>query len=169
MISTHTISPQQWAVYKEARLKALKDSPDAFGSTWQAESARSDESWFNQVSGAFSGSTDRGIFAFKDAHVCGLVWCQLSMAQPGIANLYQMWVDPQARGCGIGRTLLNEATAWAQNKGATHIRLTVTVAQSPAMQLYRSYGFYPVGEPTAMRDGSELMVQTMEVALVHGV
>lgn len=130
---------------------------------------RSDQSWINQISEAFSGNTDRAIFAFKDAHLCGMIWCKLSMAQPFIANLYQMWVDPEARGYGIGRALLNEATAWARNKDATHIRLTVTVAQSPAMQLYRSHGFYPVGEATPMRDGSELMAQAMEVALLHGV
>ena len=167
MITTRAIHPQEWAQYKAVRLSALKDAPDAFGSTWGTESARTDESWFNQINAASAGTTDRAIFAVKGEHICGLLWCKLSTTRPVVASLYQMWVDPNARGLGIGRALLKDATDWACSKGAECIRLGVMAAESPAMHLYRSHGFTPVGEATLLRDDSQLMVQAMEMALVR--
>ena len=128
------------------------------------EAARTDESWREQIGSAASGSRDRALFAFHGKEVCGLAWCQLSATQAGVAHLYQMWVDPAARGLGVGHALLTEATDWARSQGVHHIRLGVTVAQSPAMRLYRSHGFYPVGDPEPLREGSPTMAQTMEMA-----
>lgn len=48
-----------------------------------------------------------------------------------------MWVDPVSRGVGAGRALLARAIAWAEGRGAQLIRLGVTIADTPAMRLYR--------------------------------
>ena len=167
MISIRTIAPHQWPQYREVRLRALRDSPDAFCSTWETEAARTDESWLTQIGAAASGGANHAIFAFNGEHVCGLVWCQLSATQPGVAHIYQMWVDPAARGLGVGRDLLSDAIAWARSQGMRHVRLGVTVAESPAMKLYRSHGFYPVGDAAPLREASHLMVQTMELELAR--
>lgn len=167
MISIRPIAPHQWPQYRDVRLRALQDSPDAFGSTWEAEAARTDESWRTQLGSAASGNRDRAVFAFQGEDPCGLAWCQLSAAQSGVAHIYQMWVDPAARGLGIGRALLSDVTAWTRSQGLGHIRLGVTVAESPAMKLYRSHGFYPVGGAAPLREGSPLMVQTLEMKSVR--
>lgn len=79
-----------------------------------------------------------------------------------------MWVDPAARGMGAGRALLAEAIVWARSKGAEQARLGVTVAESPAMHLYKSHGFYPVGKAEPLREGSQLWVQDMVLDLGTG-
>lgn len=163
MISIRPIAPHEWPEYRDIRLQALRDSPDAFGSTWEAEAARTDESWSTRITSAASGDTDRALFAVNGEEVCGLVWCKLSVAEPGVADIYQMWVDPAARGLGVGRALLRQALAWAQGRGMHRVRLGVTDADSPAMRLYRSHGFGPVGEIELLREGSELMAQAMEL------
>jgi ribosomal protein S18 acetylase RimI-like enzyme len=163
LISVRPIAPYEWQKYRDIRLQALQDAPDAFGSTWAAEAAQADEHWSARIAAAAASDTDRALFVVNGEAVCGLVWCKLSAAEPGVADIYQMWVAPAARGLGAGRALLDHALAWAKSRGAQRIRLGVTVADSPAMQLYRSHGFSPVGEPEPLRAGSALMAQAMEL------
>ncbi|MDR0213005.1 MAG: GNAT family N-acetyltransferase [Comamonas sp.] len=163
MISIRPIAPHEWAQYRDLRLKALQDAPCAFGSTWEAEARKTDESWRAQIASAASGDMDLALFAFNKAQACGLVWCKLSATESGVAHIYQMWVHPAARGLGAGNALLTQALAWAKSHGARCVRLGVTHADSPAMRLYRAHGFRPVGDMEPLREGSELMAQAMEL------
>ena len=44
-----TFAQHEWAVYKDLRLRALADSPDAFGSTLAKEQNRSDAEWASRL------------------------------------------------------------------------------------------------------------------------
>lgn len=163
MISVRPIAPHEWQKYRDIRLQALQDAPDAFGSTWAAEAAQADDHWSARIAAATASDMDRALFVVNGKAVCGLVWCKLSAAEPGVADIYQMWVAPTARGLGAGRALLSQALAWAKNRGAQRVRLGVMVADSPAMHLYRSHGFAPMGQPEPLRAGAALMAQAMEL------
>ena len=67
-----------------------------------------------------------------------------------------MWVDPEARGRGVGRALLEAAEAWGRDRGCTAASLSVTAGNSPAERLYRQAGYEPTGESEPLRDGSTL-------------
>ena len=147
------------------RLRALLDSPNAFGSTYEAEAERADAMWSARIAAATSSGKDRVLFAFNREDVCGLVWCKLSATERAVANVFQMWVDPVSRGMGAGRALLKEAVAWADSLGVTCIFLGATAAETPAMRLYVACGFRPVGVLEPLRENSSLMVQSMSLAL----
>ena len=184
-----------WQLYRSLRLRALRDSPDAFGSTFVAERQRTDADWQARAHQAAARASDAAWFALTgmgqaSAHsvdhvhhesaanelhanpdgsqACGLVWCQRAADQAGLALLFQMWVAPEARACGAGAALLNAAIDWAQAGGATHMRLGATVAQgqhSAAMGLYLSRGFRAQGLPMPLRELSPLRVQTLVLNL----
>jgi len=162
MISLRAIALDEWPLYRDVRLQALLESPDAFGSTYGAEVDRTDEAWSSRVSAALTSGNDRALFARSNGEVCGLVWCKLSALEPERADIYQMWVAPASRGQGVGRALLGEAVAWATANGAKRICLGVTVGDTPAMRLYRGFGFVPSGPVEPLREGSTLMSQPME-------
>lgn len=164
LISIRPIAAHEWQKYREIRLRALQDAPDAFGSTWEQEGVWKDEIWSTRIAAAARGNTSRGFFAFQEDQVCGLVWCKLSDEDPGVADLYQMWVDPASRGLGVGRSLLTHALAWTSSAGMRRVRLGVTAADSPARRLYESIGFRAAGELEALRVGSDLKVQAMALA-----
>jgi len=64
-----------------------------------------------------------------------------------------------------GRALLQQCIAWAKGKTVRHVHLSVTKGESPAIQLYKSQGFYPVEEPEFLRPGSDLQAQKMQLDL----
>jgi carbonic anhydrase len=65
---------------------------------------------------------------------------------PKGADLSRLWVDPRARGVGVGRALLREVDALAVRLGHRHLRLEVAPAIMPAaMRLSRADGFEEVG------------------------
>lgn len=162
MITLQAIDPGEWRTYRDVRLQALRDSPDAFGSTYGEEADRPDEAWQARLAAASASGQDKALFARCGGTVCGLVWCKLSAREPGRADLYQMWVAPASRGQGVGRALLDEAIEWATLGGAQRICLGVTVADTPAMRLYRAAGFRPFGPEEPLREGSSLRSQPME-------
>lgn len=165
MISVQPIKTNEWRKYRDLRLRALRDSPNAFGSTYEAEETRTDDMWGSRVDAATSSEIDCALFAHNHEIVCGLVWCKLSITDPGTADIYQMWVDPAARGLGAGHALLDAAVTWARKMDACRVRLGVTDADSPAMRLYKSYGFRQIGNMEPLRDGSQFKVQTLELNL----
>lgn len=165
VISVRRIEANEWRKYRDLRLRALHDSPHAFGSTYEAEKTRKNGTWMSQIGAAASSGMDCALFAEQHGTACGLVWCKLSVSDPGMADIYQMWVDPAARGSGAGYALLDAAVTWAKKTGARRVRLGVTDADSPAMRLYKSYGFHQTGGTWPLRDGSPLKARTLELEL----
>ncbi len=168
MISIRPVDPHEWPQYRDIRLRALRDAPDAFGSTWAAEAARADADWAARLQAAAAGGWDRVLFAVNGEQACGLVWCKLCADEPGVADLFQMWVDPAARGRGAGQALLAQAVAWAWQMGMRRVRLGVTAADSPAMRLYLAHGFRAQGGLQPLREGSGLQVQAMALDRAGG-
>lgn len=159
------LRPDEWPLYREIRLRALQDAPDAFGSTFAAEQARPDALWASRLAAAATSGQDLALVAEDAGAAMGLAWCKLAAAEPGVADVFQMWVAPGARGRGLGAALLDACIAFARASGVQSLRLGVTLAESPAMRLYRSRGFEAVGAPEPLREGSGLMAQTMRLAL----
>ena len=159
-----TFAHHEWAIYKDLRLRALADSPDAFGSTLAKEQSRSDAEWANRLATGVN-SWDLPLMAEVDGEPIGLAWGRIEKPTPDVANLYQMWVAPSHRCLGAGRMLLEAVIAWARAKNASYLELGVTCGDSPARRLYTRAGFEPVGQPQLFRPGSELMGQMMRLKL----
>ena len=62
----------------------------------------------------------------------------------GTADVKRMWVDPSARGLGLGRRMLVELEAQARAHGVRLLRLETNRALAEAIALYRAVGFEEV-------------------------
>ena len=60
---------------------------------------------------------------------------------PAMVNVMGIAVSDSCRRCGIGRQLLAAAEAWAQERGASSIRLVSGAQRTEAHAFYRSCGF----------------------------
>src|SRR4030067_246818 len=84
----------EWRTYKDLRLRALADSPDAFGSTLAAEQDSSDLDWSSRLASGAGSGLDLPLVAEVDGEPVGLAWGRIDRSDPGLAYLYQRWVAP---------------------------------------------------------------------------
>jgi ribosomal protein S18 acetylase RimI-like enzyme len=159
------LNESDWPGYRNLRLQALSDDPDAFAGTYEDAIRYSDKDWSARLSIA-SPKTDLPLIAEVKERAVGLSWGKLELSHPQMAYLYQMWVHPEFRGLGIGKSLLDCVVSWAKLKGAHTLTLGVTSGVSPAWKLYELAGFKPKGELESLRYGSDLLSQAMELDLL---
>ena len=109
---------EEWRTYRELRLRALAESPGSFGATLAEEQDRQDTEWSARLDSGSSSRWDLPLLAEVDSEPVGLAWGRFpDPANPEVAYLYQMWVDPSVRRLGVGRMLLNTILAWATSTG----------------------------------------------------
>lgn len=153
------------AVWRELRLAALQDSPDAFGRTYEEESELPIDAWEETVEGITDSPSAVNLVAESGGHPVGLTHCRLDDEHPSRAQIFAMWVRPEARGKGAGRRLVEQALAWAADVGAATAELEVTEGNEAAFGCYASAGFEDTGERRPLREGSDVWTIRMRRAL----
>src|SRR6202011_1771295 len=93
MPSLHQITPPLAPSYKAVRLRALQDTPSAFGSTYYRESQFSDADW-QQRAANLCTPRSIGYLACEQDEYCGIAVGFLNEQNPQIAELMSMWVAP---------------------------------------------------------------------------
>jgi len=149
-IQIRRVMPADAALYREIRLAGLRDSPEAFGSTFGRENAQP-LLWFcdrlhtSQVFGAFRSTALLGIAGFviregeKERHK-GFLW--------------GMYVRPDARKAGVGQQLVEAVIEHARDHVEV-IQLSVVSGNERARRLYARLGFveYGVEKHSLKQDG----------------
>ena len=144
MILLEPITPQNVFVFKEVRLRALRDTPTAFGSTYAREAQLTDAEWIERAI-RWNGEKGIGFLAMDDGVACGIAGSFLDENDSTRAQLISMWTSPTHRRNGVGRLLVDEVAAWAHLRGARTLLLTVTSVNEPAMRFYERLGFTRTG------------------------
>lgn len=145
MLALQRIALENVLVYKTVRLRALQDSPTAFGSTYAREARLSDEEWRQRALRCTSdGST--GYLAFDGAVPCGLVVCFEDERNAQCADVISMWVDPGHRRGGVGTALIDAVQSWAVSRSIHQLRLMVTSVNPDAIRFYERLGFCMTGK-----------------------
>jgi GNAT superfamily N-acetyltransferase len=139
MVLVRATTLDDWQPMREIRLQALRDAPDAFGSTYAREIAFEPAEWHRRA------TRDGSFLAFlPDGELAGLAGG--FEEEPGMVELVSMFVCPQARGRGVGEALAGAVAAWARNRNAASVHLWVTETNKPAIRLYERCGFAATSE-----------------------
>jgi len=85
--------------------------------------------------------------------------------QPGTAKLRLLYVDPRARGLGLGHTLVRECVNFARQAGYRRITLWTQSILTAAHHIYQQAGFHLVREEPHHSFGKDLNGQTWEMDL----
>ncbi len=129
-----------WQRFRAVRLAALRDAPDAFGTTlaqWQG-AADTEARWRARLTGV-----PFNVLAERAGAAIGMIGATAPV--DGAVELIALWVAPEARGCGVGATLVYAVLDWARAEGCTCVRLGVRAANRSAIALYRRCGFVDLG------------------------
>ncbi|KVD89689.1 GCN5 family acetyltransferase [Burkholderia sp. ABCPW 14] len=135
------------ADYRAIRLAALRDAPDAFGSTYDAEAARPLVAFAERLAGAI-------VFgAYVDGRIAGMAgFKRLAGAKARHKGfLWGMYVAPDARRHGVGAALLDAVLA-AAAEAVEQVTLAVVDGNGAARAFYERHGFVVYGvEPRALK------------------
>ncbi len=134
------LTPSDAKDYQDIRLKGLKNNPEAFGSSYEEEKDQPVEKYMLR----FQSNDSYTFGAFEDAQLVGVITLFKERLHKlrHRATIVAMYVSPDKRGLGIGKTLMIEAIKVAKDlKGVEQIYLTVVTTNEPAKNLYVSLGF----------------------------
>ncbi|HET8561223.1 MAG TPA: GNAT family N-acetyltransferase [Marmoricola sp.] len=144
--------PADAAAWRELRLRALADSPTAFGATLEHEQQLDTHVWADRLAAgnsviALVGDVPVGIGAgFGDL--------------PGWFHLVSIWVAPPFRRRGINAGILQALVERADELGL-RVHIDVTRGNDVARHAYERFGFSVTGETAALREGSPYVVERM--------
>jgi len=164
MTVLHRITPEMTSHYKAVRLRALLDTPSAFGSTYLRESQFTEEEWSKRAAN-LDGERAVGYLAFDGGQYCGIVGCFMHEDDPLKANLVSMWVAPEYRRLGVGRLLVDAVQSWAADRGMKTLLLMVTSCNQDAMEFYRRIGFSMTGRTEPYPNDPALIEHEMSTQL----
>jgi ribosomal protein S18 acetylase RimI-like enzyme len=167
VITVRSLAADEGLLLKRLRLAALQESPDAFSPTFETANLY-DENYWKQSAIKTAASAQFDIFIAEiDGKpvglVSGLVSGKADETQTG--HIGMMWADPNVRGRGVGRQLLNHVMDYLGKLNCLTIELTVTETNQGAINLYESAAFVFTGNDEPLREGS--ILQNREMRLVQ--
>ena len=148
--SCAALTPDDWAVLRDVRLRALADSPDAFGSTLEREQDFDEKEWRRRsVRPVWVAEVDGRPVAMAGA-----------FPDDGVLQVWGMWTDPAHRGRAWPAPSSTRLIGPAVAEGRP-VALHVNIANPGARAFYEGYGFVATGELEPLRPGSEQRIELM--------
>jgi ribosomal protein S18 acetylase RimI-like enzyme len=154
------VDDSRWEQYRDIRLAMLRGAPRAFWTTYEQAAERTDEEWR-----ALVASSDVWLALLEGRAVGSVGLFQLPEAPDDEGILVGMWVDPAARGLGVGERLVGAVVEAAVARGWRRLLLEVAHENTPAIALYERTGFVPTGHTGAMPHDPSITEFEMELLL----
>ena len=152
-MEVRVIRDDEWEAYREVRLRALREAPYAFGTTYEEASRRDEGTWrkFTARLAAQAESTgfvlDRG-----DGQMGGLVTVRFDLEGAGrggagedAAEVNQMWLDEDLRGQGNAERLLHACEEVTRARSVNRVVLWVEDENPRAARVYERCGYRRTG------------------------
>ena len=145
----HSGTADDWAAYREIRLKMLTEAPDAYASSYAFEARFPEERWRERAANPLQ------FMAYApDGRLAGTA-TGLPAADRTV-DIVAMYVAPEYRGQGCAEQLLDAVVAAARGRGARRLVMHVTAGNEAASRSYTRYGFVPTGRSWPMQRNPEL-------------
>lgn len=145
-LTVRRIAACQGATLRELRTASLRDAPYAFVETLEEALAARAET-FDADAARYAASEDAAtFFLYTEGHPAGLIGAYFDETPERKAFVCVLWVAPAVRHLRGGELLVNTASAWLAERGATEIHAWIADANRNAMRFYEALGFGPNGE-----------------------
>lgn len=149
-ISVRPLGEEDWKQYRDTRLTALRESPEAFAATVDDEGAFDEDFWRLRM------NRSARLLAERDANPLGIVSVGRSSDDtPRTSELFGLWVSPESRGSGVASALVRAGARLAREQGQTQLTYWVGSDNGRAVAFASGFGFRPTAERRAMRVKSE--------------
>jgi ribosomal protein S18 acetylase RimI-like enzyme len=159
-VQVRPLGEEDWQEFKAIRLQALAESPDAFAAKVSEEEGYDEDFWKLRLRRSVRLVAERG------GERIGVVSLGQGKREDGsVAEIFGLWVRPDARGSGVATKLVEASANRARQDGRTHVAYWVGTDNGRAVAFASGIGFRPTDFRRPMRvvnedDGEE------EIAMV---
>ena len=158
-IAVRVLDDSEWALYRDVRLRALAESPDSFTATLTDEADRDEQFWRDRMTRSYRLLAERGPLAQ------GIVSVGPYEEEPSAAEVFGLYVVPDARGTGVAWRLVEAAARLAAQQGYRQLYYWVGTDNARAVGFAKNFGFRTTGYRRPAR-GSDLERGDEEIALM---
>ena len=130
------LTETDWRVFATLRLRALTDTLGTLDPQYRQEMTFTAAQWRRRL------RAHAQFVARADDHLVGLIGAQRNTTDS--VYLYSLWLEPVARGRGLGHALVTAAVDWARSERARIVTLRVDSANAAARGVYEDLGFHVV-------------------------
>jgi len=164
-ITVRVLSEDEWQQYKEFRLRALQESPDAFAADHAVEKDYDEDTWRARM------RRSQRLLATVDGEPQGIVSLRADdEIFENAAEVFGLWVSPELRGTGVAAQLVQRSAEAASDAGWTRLIYWVGTDNGRAVAFASSYGFRPTEYRRPMKDVDGNAVEDEEeLAMVLGL
>jgi GNAT superfamily N-acetyltransferase len=134
-IAVRVLDESEWSLYRDVRLRALAESPDSFTATLADEADRDEQFWRDRMTRSHRLVAERG----PEAE--GIVSLGPYEEDPSAAEVFGLYVVPDARGTGVSWRLVEAAAALATRQGYLQLYYWVGTDNAPAVGFGKNFGF----------------------------
>ncbi|TPX18303.1 uncharacterized protein E0L32_011801 [Thyridium curvatum] len=96
----------------------------------------------------YDPDAERGFIAEQDGKILGCIFVVKEPGTEACARLRVLLVEPEARGLGLGKQLVQKSVDFAREKNYKKVILSTQSVLTPARQLYTKIGFKRLYEET---------------------
>lgn len=136
--TVRVLDEADWQTYRDMRLTALQESPEAFAAAYATEKTYEESLWRERMRRAVrlvasDEGTDIGIVSIGEAPV----------EFDDAAELFGLWVRPELRGAGVAKDLVIVAAKEASRLGRRQLVYWVSTENGRAVAFASGRGFRP--------------------------
>ena len=158
-ITVRVLGESEWSLYREVRLRALAQSPSSFTATLVDETDRGESFWRDRMTRSYRLLAERGQLPQ------GIVSLGAYDEEPSAAEVFGLYVIPEARGTGVSWRLVEAAAALATQNGYAQLYYWVGTDNGRAIGFAKNFGFRSTGNRRSSR-ASDLELGEQEAAMV---
>lgn len=166
-LNVRILGEDDWQTYRDVRLSALADSPDAFAATASGEQQIDEAEWRSRM------TRSRRLLAEDEAgQPVGVVSLRSDAStdeDTPYGELFGLWVAPEARGTGAAVTLLEAVLAQARKDAMGAVIYWVGTDNARGVAFASGHGFRPTDHRRPMNPSSPDTESTEEAAFVYPV
>lgn len=170
--SIRRLTAADWQLLRKLRLAALRDSPEAFASTYERELAFDEETWRSRCSTSCYMVAENSEAASGMAAVIVLSGepptvspFDEALPEEAEAHLVSMWVAPAFRGRGIAGRLIAALSSATLERDIWQLYLWVVAENRAAVSAYERAGFIRTGELAPLPHSPEITEEKMRLDL----
>lgn len=134
-ITVRVLDESEWSVYRDVRLRALAESPGSFTATLAEEADRDEQFWRDRMTRSHRLLAERGSIPQ------GIVSLGPYEQEPSAAEVFGLYVVPEARGTGVSWRLVEAAAALATQQAYLQLYYWVGTDNGRAVGFAKNFGF----------------------------